>query len=494
MIVEDLKKAILDYAIQGKLTEQNEKDMSAFELKEKLLESRKKLTKEKKILKKPFLNDDDIEPKFQIPDNWTWVYLSNISIIQEGAGIRKHQYKENGIQLFSVTNILDGEIDLEKKQLYVSVDEYQKKYSHLKLNIGDIVTACSGGSWGKAAIYNESDEVMLNTSTLRMRFFEDLGNNKYLYYVIKSEYFKRELAEQLSGIQPNFGYAHYSTIPIPLPPLEEQQRIVNKIEDLMEKLDEIKPIEDELISIKSTFKTEMINSILDYAIQGKLTEQNEKDSDVDSIIPTPEQYSVNSKKFQLDLVESEFPFSIPKQWKWVKLGMLFNYQNGYPYKPSETSKNNIGYPIIKSQNIMKRIVDFNEKTSYVEKPTDTMLKSKVVKGDFLMCLSSQSNNPEPLGKTAIYDFDDYALLNQRVLKLTPISKSLSLYLYYVINSFYFHNTVSHKGGGSAQSNLKLEHVMEMYIPLPPLEEQQRIVNKIEKLLPLCNDINQLVSD
>ena len=181
MIVDDLKKAILDYAIQGKLTEQNEKDMSAFELKENLIESRKKLTKEKIILKKPFLNNDDIEPKFQIPNNWAWAYLSNVSIIQEGAGIRKHQYKENGIQLFSVTNILDGEIDLEKKQLYVSVDEYQKKYSHLKLNIGDIVTACSGGSWGKVAIYNEPDEVMLNTSTLRMRFFEDLGNTDWEY-------------------------------------------------------------------------------------------------------------------------------------------------------------------------------------------------------------------------------------------------------------------------------------------------------------------------
>ncbi len=94
MIVDDLKKAILDYAIQGKLTEQNEKDMSAFDLKDKLLEARLKLTKEKKILKKPFLNNDEIEPKFELPDNWTWAYLSNVSIIQEGAGIRKHQYND----------------------------------------------------------------------------------------------------------------------------------------------------------------------------------------------------------------------------------------------------------------------------------------------------------------------------------------------------------------------------------------------------------------
>ena len=143
---------------------------------------------------------------------------------------------------------------------------------------------------------------------------------------------------------------------------------------------------------------------------------------------------------------------------------------------------------------MKSIVEINEKTSYVKNPTAQMLKTKIIKGDFLMCLSSQSNNPEPLGKTAIYNEENYALLNQRVLKLTPINMKLSKYLYYVINSFYFHNTVSHKGGGSAQSNLKLEHVMEMYIPLPPLEEQQRIVEKIEQLLPLCNDIDTLINN
>ena len=101
-----------------------------------------------------------------------------------------------------------------------------------------------------------------------------------------------------------------------------------------------------------------------------------------------------------------------------------------------------------------------------------------------MCLSSQSSNPEPLGKTAIYDMNDYALLNQRVLKLTCLDERMIKFLYYVINSFYFHNGVSRKGGGSAQSNLKLDHVMNMMVPLPPIEEQQRIVNKLDIIIPV----------
>lgn len=120
---------------------------------------------------------------------------------------------------------------------------------------------------------------------------------------------------------------------------------------------------------------------------------------------------------------------------------------------------------------------------YVESPSDKMLASLIRKGDMLMCLSSQSDNPEPLGKTAIYRNDNYALLNQRVLKMRPHLDGILDYLYYVINSEYFHYTVSHQSGGSAQANLKLGHVLSMLVPIAPFEEELRIVNKISKLNP-----------
>ena len=140
-----------------------------------------------------------------------------------------------------------------------------------------------------------------------------------------------------------------------------------------------------------------------------------------------------------------------------------------------------GVPVIKSGNLMTLEVVLKPNNDFIEYPTEKMLASKIVKGDMLMCLSSQSDNPEPLGKTAIYKFDTYALLNQRVLKIRPYKDELTLYLYYTINSFYFWYNVSHQGGGSAQANLKLNHVLDMQIPLPPLAEQHRIVAKIEEL-------------
>ena len=251
-----LKKSILQQAIQGKLVPQNPNDEPASKLLERIREEKKRLIKEKKV--KPdkhesfiFKGDDnkyyeridknvvciDEEIPFEIPESWEWCRLKNISIIQEGPGIRSFQYRAAGIQLLTVTNILEGAIDVEKSQKYISENEYLTKYIHFQLNKGDIVCACSGGSWGKSAIYDkQGSKIILNTSTLRLRFYNDIGNNLYLYYVTKSFLFKNQLANQLSGMQPNFGYAHYSKLLIPLPPLQEQERIVSQIELTLNKI------------------------------------------------------------------------------------------------------------------------------------------------------------------------------------------------------------------------------------------------------------------
>lgn len=245
---------------------------------------------------------------------------------------------------------------------------------------------------------------------------------------------------------------------------------------------------NQLIDVNMNFPKKMKNSIVQYAIEGKFNLSKSGDSDVTETLKSiSEKRKLIDKKrlFDINTInEAEIPFIIPNNWKWVRLSELVSYQNGYAFKSSEMTKTKTGVPVIKSNNLMKLKVELNSKTDYISEPTDKMLNSKIVKGDLLMCLSSQSSNPEPLGKTAIYDMDDYALLNQRVLKLTCLDERMIKFIYYVINSFYFHNGVSRKGGGSAQSNLKLDHVMNMMVPLPPVEEQQRIVNKLDTIIPV----------
>ena len=466
MIVDKLKQSILQSAISGNLTSQNMEDKSSFEIVNKLLIEKKKLENEKKILKKKWLNNDEIDKPFNIPDNWCWSYLSNVSVIQEGAGIRKYQYKNSGIQLFSVTNILDGSIDLEKKKLYISEKEFNDKYKHLQLNIGDIVTACSGGSWGKVAIYDSDDIVMLNTSTLRLRFFGDLCNNKYLYYVIKSSYFKKMLSNQLVGIQPNFGYSHYSTIPIPIPPLEEQQRIVDKIEELFAKLDEIKTIEDELEMIKSVFPNIMEKSILESAIMGKLSRQN-LDEKITLVIDKIHKITP--------------PFDIPKNWSWYSHNDLFEIVGGsQPPKSRFFSQKKEGYIRL------YQIRDYgpNPQPIYVKKDDVTKFSDK---GDIILARYGGS-----LGKVFWAESGAYNVALAKVIIKYPqmINKK---YLYYYYLADLYQSKVKN-GNRSAQAGFSKDDLNDLTFPLPPIEEQQRIVDKLEQLLPLCDDIANIVEE
>lgn len=235
------------------------KSSTVLELVSNLKLSKKRLISEKKIIEK---KDNHIYPisntKFDIPSDWMWIFLSDISIIQEGPGIRKHQYEEEGIQFLTVTNILEGSVDLNKSKKFISISEYKLKYTHFKINKGDIVTACSGASWGKSAIYENENNLILNTSTLRLRFFDDLGSNKYLYYLTKTQYFKSTLSFHSTGQQANYGYSHYSKIPIPLPPIEQQKQIVKILDKSFETIEKAKTnIEKNLQNIKELFASKL---------------------------------------------------------------------------------------------------------------------------------------------------------------------------------------------------------------------------------------------
>lgn len=231
-------------------------------------------------------------------------------------------------------------------------------------------------------------------------------------------------------------------------------------------------------------------AVIQQAIQGRLTKQLQTDSSVDVLLKEIAQEKakfmhINKRKAEPKLApydENDIPFEIPTNWRWCQLGDIISYQNGYAFKSSDMSKGGNGYPVIKSQNLMTLKVVIKDGNDRIECPDEKMLSCQIRKNDLLMCLSSQSSNPEPLGKTAIYELDEPALLNQRVLKMTLMKLDMLYYIFYVINSAYFHYDVSHKGDGSAQSNLKLEHVREMLIPIPPIEEQQRIVDKINEIM------------
>ncbi len=498
-ICNDLRQAVLQAAIEGKLTKQLPEDGDAKDLLKQIKNEKERLIKGKKIIHKkptdPFFESEDLEV-LNIPNNWTFAQLSEVSLIQEGAGIRKWQYREEGTQLLCVTNILDGAVDLGKKSLYISTKEYEEKYVHLTLNIGDIVCSCSGGSWGKSAIYDKSDIVMLNTSTLRLRFFGDLADNLYLYYLTKSEWFKKQLRKQLSGMQPNFGYSHYSRIIIPLPPLAEQHRIVAKVEELMTRIDDLEKTETELEKLKAAFPGDMKAALLQAAMQGKLTEQLPEDGDAADLINQIakeknrliKEGKIKKEKPLPEIMSDEMPFDIPGNWQWIKIGNISRLvTKGTTPRGGNVSYSNSGIGFLRAENVAGFDKINKQNLNFVNEETHlTFLNRSILKaGDILITIAGT------LGRTALVRKEDLPLnANQAVSLIRMVNEKLIdlKYIIYAINSPLIQKSLTDQKKITAIPNLTLEIITNFIIPLPPLAEQKRIVEKLDKLLPLCDGL------
>lgn len=484
MNAQQLKNSILQEAIEGRLVPQDPNDEPASVLLDKIRKEKARLVKENLIYKKsetkPLYEEGNYP--FEIPNNWKWVQLSDVSIIQEGAGIRKHQYTKEGIQLLCVTNILDGLVDLSKKVLYVSDKEYKEKYQHLTPQRGDIVTACSGGSWGKIAIFDCKDLVMLNTSTLRLRFFNDLANNKYLYHLAQSKFFKDQLACQLVGIQPNFGYAHYSRICFPLPPLAEQKRIVAKIEELLPKVEAYGKAQESLDKLNEELPERLKKSILQEAIEGRLVPQDPNDEPasvlLDKIRKEKARLVKEGKLKKKDLVEvpikeDEIPFKIPESWEWCKLGTIAALIGGFAFKSHEYTSS--GSRVIRISDITEN--GFINKNVVRFPFTDKLSQYVILEGDILMAMTGGT-----VGKSLYVKYlpEETMLLNQRVALIRP-NIVFTDYIDYVIKSQHIQGIIT-EAKNSTNDNISMGDLYNFPIPLPPLSEQKRIVAKIEELM------------
>jgi len=488
MNAQQLKNSILQEAIEGRLVPQDPNDEPASVLLDKIRKEKARLVKEGKIYKKgetkPLYTLDNFP--FDIPEGWEWCQLSDASIIQEGAGIRKYQYTQDGIQLLCVTNILDGNIDLSKKALYVSEKEYQEKYLHLTPQKGDIITACSGGSWGKISIFESDETVMLNTSTLRMRFFGDLAYNKYLYYIAQGKFFKDQLACQLVGIQPNFGYAHYSRICIPLPPLAEQKRIVEKIEELLPKVEAYGKAQESLDKLNEELPEQLKKSILQEAIEGRLVPQDPNDEPASVLLDKIRKEKAKLVKEgklkkkdleEIPISEDEKPFEIPKSWEWCKLGTIAAVLGGKRIPAGrKLSVENTGHIYIRVSDMKDNTVSTDNLQYVPEDIFPSISRYIIKKEDVYITVAGTIGRvgkipPELDGANLTENADRliFSLINQDWLIKCLESNIVQTQI----------TDVTTKVG---QPKLAILRIQTLLIPLPPLAEQHRIVAKIEQLM------------
>ena len=489
MLADKLKKSVLQSAIQGKLTEQLATDDKVEDLLQAIKEEKELLIKEKKIKKQkplPKITEDEIP--FAIPENWKWVRLGEIVLINPRNKI------DDDIEVsFIPMNLIEAGYKNKycyEKRLWKNV---KSDFTHIKK--GDLglakITPCFQNR--KSAIFDDLiNEYGAGTTEINIirKIVKDFSM-KYLLWFVKTEYFINGGVKSFTGTagQQRINKDYLKMVLMPLPPLAEQKRIVEKLDNVLANIDELKANEEKLSILQKNFPDKLKKSILQSATQGKLTEQLATDDNVEDLlqaIKEEKERLIKEKKIKKqkplpEITEDEIPFTIPENWKWIRINDVSSIYTGNSInaKEKELKYSNVkqGYNYIATKD-----VDFNNCILYengVKIPFETNFKI-AKKGATLMCIEGGS-----AGRKVGFLKEDVCFGN-KLCSFNPM-KIYDRYIFYVVQAPLFINNfkINMTGiiGGVSINKLKM-----ILIPLPPLAEQKRIVEKLDKLLA---DIEEL---
>ena len=494
MTPEQLKASILQYAMEGKLVKQDPNDEPASELIQKIKSQRTRLAKESKIKKSkklPLITDD--EKPFDIPDNWEWARLNDLSENVQypfadgpfGSNLKKEHYTDKKeVRIIQLSNI--GERGWRDANHRYTTFEHLKDIKRSEVEAGDIVIAKMMPA-GRAIIVPQHLEKKFVLSSDAVKFVPNkLLYKDFLYFAINSSVFKSQVDAEVQGItRKRTSLTKVKKYILPIPPLEEQKRIVAKIEKLLPLVDEYAESYNRLQKIDNEFEDKLKQSVLRYAMEGKLVKQDPSDEPASKLIKKIENKKAElikegkikkSKKLPA-ITDDEKPFDIPDSWEWVRLDTVLDVRDGTHDTPKYVEN---GIPLITSKNISNGHLDFSNIKYISEKDfTEINKRSNVEKGDIIFAMIGSIGNP------VIVDTDrKFGIKNVALLKNINHSLDMNFVLHYL---YLLENLWIKNASGAVQKFISLKKIRASLIPFPPLEEQKRIVAKIEKIMNSINN-------
>lgn len=493
MTAQELKNSILQLAVHGKLVPQSAEDEPVSELLRHISHQKAVWIKEGKLKKEkaqPALGEDDMT--FDIPESWTWLRLGDFCSIYNGNSInaeekaKKYSRKCEGYSFIATKDVGFGHSIAYDNGVYIPANLEEFKIAPA----GSVLLCMEGGSAGRKIGILEQDVCFGNKLCCLTPF---VIFYKYLYYFLQSPAFFSSFTALMTGIIGGVGAAKIKSIAVPIPPLAEQERIVAKIEELLPLIEEYGEAEQRLSALNTNFPEMLRKSILQQAVQGKLTARDPSDEPALELLKR-----IRSEKAKLiaegkvyrekelkDVFDDDIPFDIPDQWEWCKLGELTRLIT----KGSSPSWQGVAYTtedkgilFVTSENVGVENM-LLEKRKYVEAKFNEMHPSSILqKGDLLTNIVGAS-----IGRTALFNEDiENANVNQAVCIIRLVNTCLSDYLLMYLNSATAIKIMTDKSVDSARANLSLTSVTNLLIPLPPLNEQKRIVERVEELLDMCD--------
>lgn len=488
MTPQELKNSILQLAIQGKLVEQRPEEGTAEELFAQIQEKKQRLIAEKKIKKeKPMPEITEDEKPFDVPESWQWVRFGNIVNVVSARRVHQSDWKTNGVPFYRAREIArladDGFVDNE---LFISEELYENFSRSGIPKPGDLMVTAVG-TLGKCYVVQDGDRFYYkDASVICLENYARLFP-KYLQLIMQSEMLMKQIRSNSSGTTvATLTMVRMVQYLLPLPPLAEQKRIVAKIEELLPYIDRYEQAWSKLDQFNSRFPEDMKKSLLQYAIQGKLVEQRPEEGTAEELfsqIQEEKQRLIAQKKIKKEkplpeITEDEKPFDIPESWKWVRLGDITSKLTDGSHNPPPNTGS--GYPVISAKNVKDGLITFENVDRFTndEGFEKENRRTNIIKDDIIMGIIGGS-----IGNVAIYTHNERVIAQRSVAIMgflinTDFSKIL-------LESPLIQNKLMISTSGSAQGGVYLGTLKNLSVPLPPLAEQKRIVEKLEQLLPLC---------
>lgn len=466
MTALDLKNSILQLAVQGKLVDQNPADEPASELLKRIHAEKATachagiIKKDKKLPK-----IEEAELPYDIPNTWEWLRLGQLCQLLDGekmSGV-KHPYLE--------AKYLRGKIE----GTILESGKFVRKGTRLILvdgeNSGEVFFATKDGYMG---------------STFKVLYIPDAIYAPYVLYflLLKKQLFRNR---KTGAAIPHLNKELFFNLLIPVPPLAEQERIVAKIEELLPPVSEYDETEKRLSALNDGFPDKLRKSILQQAVQGKLTERDPADESASELlkrIQTEKAKLIAERKIKKEkplppITEDDCPFEIPDEWEWVRLTDVGEVSRGRSkHRPRNDAilYRDGKYPLVQTGDVARSGGLITSCSSFYN---DVGLAQSRMWPEGTLCLTIAAN----IADVGILNFD--ACFPDSVVGFNAFSPITS-------NKYFLYMLMAYKAildsmaTRSAQKNINLDTIASLAYPLPPLAEQQRIVDRVEELLVACD--------
>lgn len=448
------------------------------------------------------------EQPYKIPDNWVWTRLGEIYNLFTGNSIPESEKSikyinlSDGYKYIATKDIgYNGEINYENG---VVIPYNEKKFKIAKAN--STLLCIEGGSAGRKAGIVKRDVCFVN----KLCCFESNSNleSKIVYYYIKSENFLSLFRENMNGLIGGVSLNNLKKIEFPLPPLNEQKRIVEKLDFLFDKIKKAKEIIEE---IKIDIENRKI-SILDRAFKGILTSKwrNEnKVSDVKELLKSINDEKI--KKWEEECLQAEKegkkkpkkpiikkvedmivpveeqPYKLPDNWIWVRLGEIINIFRGLSYTKNDEVEN--GYLVLRGNNLTDSGLVFLENIYVDEKVAKKGIEVK--KDDIVLVASTGSS--KVIGRSCVVEKDyEKTTIGAFLLLCRPKEIIVKKWIHYIFKTLRYRLYISEQAKGTNIKNIKNEYLENFTIPLSPLKEQQEIVRILDEVLENENKVKELL--